>query len=176
MRLLAHSRHAWVALGLGAAFWTAASIAPTQSVLLFTNSFVLVVASFVAVAYFPVFWSALRKSRTSPDSARILYLALGIVYSWAFSALWRIWSILWLKGGQNPADINNDLVAFLQAGIGLGGLYHLASPNAFGGRPWGRVLGFVGVAVATIVLALVLTYGELDTAALMTAIRPYVPR
>jgi hypothetical protein len=154
MRLLAHSRHAWVALGLGAAFWTAASIAPTQSVLLFTNSFVLVVASFVAVAYFPVFWSALRKSRTSPDSARILYLALG----------------------QNPADINNDLVAFLQAGIGLGGLYHLASPNAFGGRPWGRVLGFVGVAVATIVLALVLTYGELDTTALMTAIRPFVPR
>jgi hypothetical protein len=176
MRLLASSRHAWFALGLGAAFWTAASIAPNPVVLLFTNSFVLVVAVFVAVAYFPVFWGALRKSRTSPDSARILYLALGIVYSWAFSALWRVWSILWLKGGQNPADINNDLVAFLQAGIGLGGLYHLASPSAFGGRPRGRVLGFVGVAVATIALALVLTYGGLDTTAFMSALRPWVPR
>jgi hypothetical protein len=174
MRLLTHSRHAWFALGLSAAFWTAASIAPNPVVLLFTNSFVLVVAVFVAVAYFPVFWDALRKSRTSPDSARILYLALGIVYSWAFSALWRIWSILWLKGGQNPADISNDLVAFLQAG--LGGLYHLASPSAFGGRLRGRVLGFVGVAVATIALALVLTYGGLDTTSFMSAIRPYVPR
>jgi hypothetical protein len=67
-------------------------------------------------------------------------------------------------------------VAFLQAGIGLGGVYHLASPSAFGGRPSGRVLGFVGVAVATISLALFLTYGGLDTTAFMTAIRPYVPR
>jgi hypothetical protein len=170
--LLARSRHVWVGLGLGVAFWTAAAIAPGPAVLLFTNSFVLVVAVFVAVAYWPVFWDALRK----PESAKIVYLALGIVYSWSFSAAWRVWSILWLKGGQNPADINSSLVAFLQAGIGLGGVYHLASPSAFGGRPSGRVLGFVGVAVATISLALFLTYGGLDTTAFMTALRPYVPR
>jgi len=163
-------------LGFCAAFWTAAYIVPNPYVLLFTNSFVLVVAVTVSISYFPVFWDSLRNSQTSPESARILYLALGIVYSWAFSATWRVWSILWLKGGQNPLDVNNDLVAFLQAGIGLGGVYHLASPAAFGGRSRGRLLGFVVVAVATTSLALFLIYGNLDTTALMTALRPYVPR
>jgi len=176
MRLLVRSHHAWIAVGFGAVFWAAAAITPNPVVLLFTNSFVLVVAVFVAVAYFPVFWDSLRKSRTSPDSAKIVYLALGIVYSWSFSAAWRVWSILWLKGGQNPLDVNNDLVAFMQAGIGLGGLYHLSSPSAFGGRPWGKAAGFIGVAFATIFLALALTYGGINTTALMSALRPYIPR
>lgn len=172
MKLLARSHHAWIALGLGAAFWISVFMVPIHVVLIFTYSFVLIVAASVALVYFPVFWNALRY----PDGNRIIYLALGVVYSWSFSAAWRVWSILWLKSGQDPSDIANSLSAFMQAGIGLGGLYHLASPSAFGGRRWGRAVGFASVVVSSAALALYLTYGGLDTTAFMAAIRPYVPR
>ena len=106
---------------------------------------------------------------------------IGIFYSWTFGALWRIWTLLWLTSGQEPWMVNNDLIAFFQAGIFLAAVYHLISPGAIGGHrgeampslKWIVVGVVAGVAVG---LASFLSLASPDTSAFVHWIKPYVPR
>ena len=172
MTRLIRSHHFYVDVTLAALFWTVAPLMQVSFVLLLTNSFVLSASTAVAVAYLPAAWEAVR-GIGDPDTQHI---RLGIVYHWAFTALWRIWSLFWIMSGQPPWMVNNYLVAFLQAGVVLGAGYHLTSVNAFGtdkpGRKWLVVGAVSGVAMF---VAVCLAAFSPDTRFLAEAIRPYVP-
>jgi hypothetical protein len=173
MRLLVRSRHFYIGIGLFTAFWVMASVVPNSVVLLITNSLVLAGSTAVAVAYVPVVWRAVRESR----DASIQHIALGIGYAWTCSAMWRVWSLLWLTSGQDPVLVNNDLVAFFQAGVFLGACYHLTSPGAIGrDMPQLRWIA-LGVVVGTgVLLATLLALYNPDTSRFMHVIKPYIPR
>lgn len=169
--------HIGIAFTLATIFWISVFYIPNQLVLLITNNLLLAGSTAVGITYIPVAWHAI----TSDESTRVQRIALGIAYSWFFGALWRIWSLLWITGGQDPVMVNNDLIAFFQAGMFLGAVYHLISPGAIGGDrgesmpslKWialGVVCG-VAVTIATLLATL-----NPDTRAIVEAIKPYIPR
>lgn len=171
---LLKSSHFILALGLFVVFWIATRFIDVHIALQITNALMMAAAAAAAVAYAPVVWRSLSHPETKNS---IQHLALGIFYAWFFGALWRFWSILWLTSGQDPAMLNNYVVAFLQAGIFLGACYHLTAPGAIRDdlprAKWivlGLVVG-VGVLAAT---ALVLY--KPNTRWLVEIILPYVPR
>ena len=175
------NRSAWIHLGIAAVlatiFWTTAYFLPNWLVLLVTNSLVLIASAAVGFAYIPVAWATIWLEESTSDQR----IAIGIAYSWFFGALWRILSLLWITSGQDPVLVNNDVIAFFQAGIFLGAVYHLISPGAIGGPKGERLpslkwiaLGcVVGIAVALAVMLAVLSP---DTRGLVEQIKPYIPR
>jgi hypothetical protein len=115
--------------------------------------------------------------------ARVQHIALGIGFAWAGAALWRIWSLIWLTSGQEDWMIHSDVVAFFQAMISLGALYHLTSPGAVADlglarlKPqWARGVAVGGVILAALVTAIAIDVLEPDTRWLTETIKPYVPR
>jgi hypothetical protein len=173
MRRIIRSKHTYIALGLGVLFWVMARLVPNQLIILLTNCLVLAGSTAVGITYVPVAVRAIR-SQAKPS---VQHIALGIMYAWFFGALWRVWSLLWLTSGQQAWMVNNDVIAFFQAGVFLGACYHLTSPGAITGNmpqlKW-IVLGVVcGIAVGLTAL-LVLTHP--DTTAFVEALKPYVPR
>lgn len=172
MRLLLRSRHPWLITALFAGFWVAASIVPVEAVLLLTNSFVLFAAAGAAIRYLPIAWRVLRIR----GSAAAQHVALGIVLASGFSAVWRIWSIMWLQGGKDGAFVNNDLVAFFQFAIAIGLCYHISVPNRDGRMPYWRVAFISGIVVASLALAGALIWTDPDTTWVVQAIIPWLPR
>lgn len=176
MKLVVTSPHFWTGAALCTAFWTSAHYLPTPVTLLISNSFMMAVGTAVAIAYLPAVVRAVRNRK----AARVQCILLGIFYSWFFNSLWRIHSLLWLRAGSPDWFIQNDLLAFYQSGVALGGAYHLLSPGAIGGDLGERVpmlkwiaLGAVcGVAVLIITL---LAGFDIDTTPIVNSLRPYVP-
>ena len=173
MKRLVRSSHFAVPIMLGALFWLTAMVMPNRIVLLLTNSLVLVGSIAVCVFYTP---SAIKLVRTRPEDP-VIHLVLGICYAWGFSAIWRLWSLLWLTSGQEEWMVNNDLIGFLQAGVFLGACYHLTSPGAI--RPdipalrWLIPAVVIGGAVG---LCACLAAYNLDSRPLVQWLKPYIPR
>jgi hypothetical protein len=179
VRSVGSSVHFWIGVGLFCCYWTAASILDVRTVLLLTNSLYLSAATAAAVAYLPTAIRAIR----ARQPARVQHIALGIGFAWAGAALWRIWSLLWYTSGQELWMIQNDLVAFFQAMIALGALYHLTSPGAVADlglsklKPqWARAVAVGGVVLAALVTAITIDYLEPDTRGFTNAIKDWVPR
>lgn len=173
MKLLVKSNHFRLAITLFVTFWVTASFIPNDIILLITNSLVLAISAAVFIAYLPQVWRALRDDSLD----RIRHIVLGICYAWGFSWLWRLWSLIWLTGGKPDWAIQNDLIAFFQAGVFLGGVYHLTSPNAlYESVPSLRWIITGLVIGGGVLLACGLTFLHPDTAGFLEWIKPYVPR
>jgi hypothetical protein len=173
MRRLVRSRHFYIAAVLCSIFWVVATHTDNHIVLLMSNSLLLAGSAAVSVAYIPVFWKAVRLNKATS----IQHLALGIAYAWTFSCIWRLWSLLWFTSGQEAWMVNNDIVAFLQAGIFLGACYHLTSPGAIAkDMPSLRFIVLGGVVGTAIFLTAVLALYSPDTSAIVQWMKPWVPR
>jgi hypothetical protein len=172
MKYLLSSKHFYIEAGLFAAFWISTRYLDTKTTLLLTNSLLLSTSVAVAVAYIPVAWRAIR-GFGAPEAQHI---KLGISYHWTFGALWRMWSLLWITSGQQSWMVNNDVVAFFQAGIALGGMYHLTSPGALGtSSPSAKMIWVSLVVGVTMFVTSILAVSNPDTRWIAEAIRPFVP-
>jgi hypothetical protein len=152
-------------------FWIIAAFMPTSYVLLITTCFVLEISTAVAIIYTVVAVKTIRKAATLPTQ----HIAVGICYAWLFNSLLRIWSLLWLISGGQDWLLANNLVAFLHAGVALGGIYHLTSPGAFGrdmpAWRWITLAAVAGLVMVGIVIAIGMTPGALE---LMQHARPWL--
>lgn len=171
MKQVLLSKHFWVAVILCSLFWVLASFLPNHTVLLVSNSLVLIGSIAVALVYMPVAWSTL----TQDKSDRLKHISLGIAYVWGFSALWKLWILIFLTSGQPYDWINNDIVGFFQAGIFLGAIYHLTAPGTVDGVPTKRLIGLGVVIALALSLAIILALVEPNTRAIVNKIIPYLP-
>jgi hypothetical protein len=172
MRLLLRNRHPWIILFLFAGFWVFASFAPVDYVLILCNSFVLFSAAGAALRYFPLAVQALRKGA----SAAAQHVAIGIFLVSGISAIWRIWSLIWLKGGRVDGMVTNDVVAFMLFGIAVGLCYHISVPGRNGRMPGWRVIFISSIVGCSLLLSAALIWLEVDTSPLVGFMLPYVPR
>jgi hypothetical protein len=172
MRLLLRNSHVWLWLTLAIAFWALAYFTSLDTILLLANCFPMVVMGTVAVVYLP---SAIRSIRSpSFEAGVIFYITVGIVFSYGFSFLGRLLNIIWIKSARNPIDAANDLTAFFQVGIGIGGIYLLCSPGALGRTRKRRWLSVAAIVAGSILLALALSHTRIDTTRFMEWLRHYV--
>lgn len=173
MKVLFRSWHVIGDLILLILFWTCAYFTPNKTVLLLTNSMVLAGSIGVSITYIP---AAIQSIRTGKDMS-VQHITLGIAYAWSFSAAWRAWSLLWLLSNQPSWMINNDLVAFFQAGIFRGSCYHLTAPGAIAPNIPSLRWMVLGIIVGTAVgLAAVLSIFHPDLTQFVQVLRPYVPQ
>lgn len=172
MRLLLRNRHPWIILALFAGFWALASFVPVDQVLVLSNSFVLCAAAGAAIRYVPLALHALRRG----GSAAAQHVAIGIVLASGFSAIWRVWSLIWLRGGRIDGMVTNDVVAFMMFGLAIGLCYHISVPGRNGRLPWWRVIFISAIVICSLMLSAALIYWEIDTAPLVAFMLPYIPR
>lgn len=173
MKVLVRSHHLHLGIGLFIIFWITASLLPVRYVLLITNSLYLAGATAVGICYIPAVVRAIRRN----EKASVQHIALGICYAWAFGALWRLWSLLWLTSGQQEWMVNNDLIAMFQAGIFLGACYHLTAPGAI--APEMPSLKWIALGITTGIGTLVafwLIFMHPDTTWFVNGFKDYVPR
>jgi hypothetical protein len=172
MKILLRSAYFHVDMAMLVVFWVSAYFIAVRPTLLICNSLLLAVSLAVACAYAPLVWDAWR-GQTDPETRHIIK---GIFYAWTFDFLWRAWTLLWLTSGQDPAMINNDVVAFLIAGKAYGGILHLTSPGALGtNKPSVRGIAIASVVGASVFIAVTLYATEPNTGWIKDAILPWLP-
>jgi hypothetical protein len=172
MRLLLRNRHPWIILGLFTGFWVVASFVPVDQVLVLCNSFVLFAAAGAAIRYVPLALHALRKG----GSAAAQHVAIGIVLASGFSAVWRVWSLIWLRGGRADGMVTNDVVAFMLFGLAVGLCYHISVPGRNGRLPWWRIIFVSSIVACSLLLSAALIWWDINTAPLVGLMLPYIPR
>ena len=172
MRVLIRSKHVWIHLILFVGFCLFASFVAVEKVLTLTNCFVLVAATVCAFRYFVLAVRAIRRRQ----SVQAQYVAIGIAEASSASAGWRIWSLVWLYGGQIPAFVQNDIVAAFQFAIAIGLTYHISVPREDGSWTRWRLAVVAGVVVGTLVLAGALVWLDPDTTWIVKTIVPLIPR
>lgn len=172
MRRAARSSHFWVVLGSLAAFCAGAWFLDNRNTLILSNATLFVTSFVTSLAYAPIAWRAIRYG----EGSTFQHLVVGIVLVSTGNWLWRVLSLLWLTSGQDPALVNNDVVAGLQAMISLGYLEHVTSPGALGVSVRKRGLAVAGIAVVALVFAGWMIFVPPDTRPLAQAIIPWLPR
>lgn len=172
MTTIIRSQYIWINLALLAGFCLFASLTPVEHVLVLTNSFVLCAAAGAAIRYLPLAIQTIR----GEHSAAAQHVAIGIVMASGFSAVWRLWSLIWLQGGRVDGMVQNDIVAALQFGLAIGLLFHVSVPRQDGRYPYWRLFFIGGIITASLVLSAAIIWLNIDTSPLVALVLPYIPR
>jgi len=172
IRPLIVSKHPWIGIGLFVVYWVSAAIIPDGHTLLVTNCMLLICAFAVAIVFIREAYRCIRDTRAK----RIQHMIIGTAYIASFAALWGSWNLFLHTSGYQSADVNNDISAFLRAGIALGFFYLLTSPGVVASDYVRRGSAVAVVVLLGLFLAGVILWVRPDTSGFMAAIRPYIPR
>ena len=182
MRYITRSPHPWITLGLLAVYVVTAHFVSSQTLLVITNSLLMVVSGVVGVAFGIQAIRYMRgrdKSfqRLSPDEqARAIHLSYGIGLGWIDTSIWRLFICLWLLSGLRPGLVSNDVFPALYLMCMLGSLYHLTSPGALATTMRGRVIACTVVVGVGFILAAIQIWYTPDLNWLADIIEPWLPR
>lgn len=176
MKMALSNRHVWPTVAAFVVFWLAACIVPVDAVISTINCFAMVVMLTVAVVYAPSTIRAIRGERVSDAALAVFYIKFGILMSYGWSFLGRLYNTMWIRSAQDQADLNNSVTSFIQMCVALGGIYLICSPGALGRTPRRRFVAVGCIVTASLALALALAYSGLDTTGIMNALRPWTPR
>lgn len=176
MKMALSNRHVWPTVAAFVVFWLAACIVPVDAVISTINCFAMVVMLTVAVVYAPSTIRAIRGERVSDAALAVFYIKFGILMSYGWSFLGRFYNTMWIMSAQDQADVKNDVTAFIQMCVAIGGIYLLCSPGALGRTPRRRFVVVCCIVAVSLALTTLLVRSGLDTTALMDALRPWTPR
>lgn len=173
MKRVMSNRHGWIWCSLFVAFWAFTTITPINIVLMATNCFTMIVMAIVAFRYFPDALRAVRGREVSPDLQAVFYIKVGIVLSYGSSFFGRLYNTIWVQSDRNPVDAANDVTAFVQMCIGVGGIYLLCSPGAMGQTSQKRRNLILYILLVTAALTIAISYINPNTTQLMDFLRPW---
>jgi len=182
MRYVVRSIHPWITLVVIGVLCVASWLVSSQTLLVTTNSFLLVVSGVVGCAFTGQAIRYMRGrdrafQRLSPEEqARAQHISYGIALAWIDTAIWRCIIMVWLLSGMRPSLVSNDVLPALYGLCALGAFYHLTSPGVLARTYRGRTIACVAVVAAALWLAAVQLWYAPDLTWLAVAIEPYIPR
>jgi hypothetical protein len=154
----------------------------SQTLLVVTNSLLLVVSGVVGVAFAGQAVRFMRgrdpafRRLDVEDQARAQHILYGIALAWLDTFVWRVIILVWLLSGMRPSLVSNDVLPALYGLCSLGAFYHLTSPGVLSRTYRGRTIACIAVIAAALVLGGLQLWYNPDLSWFADILEPYIPR